>query len=1175
MSDVLSRRGNPFTGRFMFALTRFHVRPGFVLTLAMLLMPSSVSAQNDGPPRLVLNIDGPNGRTFGLGFSRDSKRLYAAGNSKVVHVWDVGWNLPENPAAPPAATPIRTLRWEIARGLAGRIITMGMSPASELLAVAGTGARDPNGNITLFDLTRNEVETTLPPFRNPDGSPGHQDSVTFVDFAPNGRSLASVGMDGEVWVWTAPPGPGGAWTGRQVRPKSGNLFERQPVLFLSNEVFAVAERTTPGNDQNWRLAVYDVNGQPRGTYPTQYTQRLNRLARNLEGTRFAAASSDGDVAIFTNDNLLTPKVLKPLGPQEVSAVACGPGGLIALGCNNRPKGNGILELWNSDTGQLLDRVQISQSENMYAVAFSPDGYWLATHNDDLQEIMVFQLRLPDGTAVDKPLTTRAPIRLRGRGKEIDRVAFRRTQAPNQPLQIGFGSEGDRRIRSLFTPSLPDLDRLDAPAPEQEFIGPDTFSGGYRIRIVGKDFVRSQTLEVTAPNGQPAGRITLDIHEEGEYQGNYCFVPDVNGRPYAVAIGTDNHAAIYVYGLTGPGGRLPLWRYYRDHAGEVLSLSVSQDGRLLVSGAKDQTIKVWSLEGLGRPSAFPKSSLWGADFVLQGNQLVARNVIKSGIAYGRNLRDGDVVSSINVPTGTTFSTLQNPNEMLQGINGLVHYNALLMNSVRQGQPQPARVIVPGWEPLLTFFIDVRDEWAVFTPEGYYDASAAEGHTLFGWQFNRGPTLTPRFEPAGNLQKQFERPDVIREVLQRGSVADALAALDGNVPERLDTLLTQEVQKIPEIKIIQPLQNVSLAPGQNFQIQARVTFPAGAANQFEIAADYDGRALGAPLQVQDLGNNVRLYTWQASCDENLNKLSVFARENGQPLRGALQQIDTVLVRGIKPVPKSSPEVYVLAAGVADYKTEGLNSLKFPVIDAKSIVPLFTEGEYRDRQLFAASHAPMVLTDRQVTMSSLEQSIRTLEQRLKARPDPQGDLVIFYMAGHGKEVDREFYLLPSSLKTIDSKEIQQQGIAWSKLCGMMKSLPCRIVWMIDACHAGAAAEKQNETVEEQNKGTIREANFPNHFVLAAARANQEAAEFDDLGHGVFTHAVLGGLNGAADQAERIGNKDTRVSIQELAQYVRKEVRQTTNKKQDPAFVPTAQPPADAQPTEIHLLKAPVAGS
>ena len=51
-----------------------------------------------------------------------------------------------------------------------------------------------------------------------------------------------------------------------------------------------------------------------------------------------------------------------------------------------------------------------------------------------------------------------------------------------------------------------------------------------------------------------------------------------------------------------------------------------------------------------------------------------------------------------------------------------------------------------KPLLSLFVQtVDDRWILWTPKGYYTASAG-GDNLIGWNVNRGETVAPDYFPG---------------------------------------------------------------------------------------------------------------------------------------------------------------------------------------------------------------------------------------------------------------------------------------------------------------------------------------------------------------------------------------------------------------------------------------------
>ena len=77
-----------------------------------------------------------------------------------------------------------------------------------------------------------------------------------------------------------------------------------------------------------------------------------------------------------------------------------------------------------------------------------------------------------------------------------------------------------------------------------------------------------------------------------------------------------------------------------------------------------------------------------------------------------------------------------------------------------------------QELLAFFVEPQSrKWVAWTPTGYYMASAG-GEDLIGWQVNRGWEQEADFFPASQFRAQYNRPDIVRLVLQTRDEAEAV-------------------------------------------------------------------------------------------------------------------------------------------------------------------------------------------------------------------------------------------------------------------------------------------------------------------------------------------------------------------------------------------------------------------
>ena len=100
---------------------------------------------------------------------------------------------------------------------------------------------------------------------------------------------------------------------------------------------------------------------------------------------------------------------------------------------------------------------------------------------------------------------------------------------------------------------------------------------------------------------------------------------------------------------------------------------------------------------------------------------------------------------------------------------------------------------------------------------------------------------------------------------------------------------------------------------------------------------------------------------------------------------------------------------------------------------------------------------------------------------------------------------------------------------------------VLLTDSCHSGAVTPDGD--VQTINRSLIDVSRSV--FSLTASRDRERSFESPDWGggHGIFTYYVVRGLEGEADD-----NHDGIVTADELAEYVRRNVREATEAKQNP---------------------------
>ena len=95
-----------------------------------------------------------------------------------------------------------------------------------------------------------------------------------------------------------------------------------------------------------------------------------------------------------------------------------------------------------------------------------------------------------------------------------------------------------------------------------------------------------------------------------------------------------------------------------------------------------------------------------------------------------------------------------------------------------------------EELLALFVEPQSrKWVAWTPSGYYMASAG-GEDLIGWHVNRGWNQEADFFPASQFRAEYNRPDIVRLVLQTRDEAEAVRRANAASERR-----TEAVQSPP--------------------------------------------------------------------------------------------------------------------------------------------------------------------------------------------------------------------------------------------------------------------------------------------------------------------------------------------------------------------------------------------
>jgi WD40 repeat protein/uncharacterized caspase-like protein len=443
-----------------------------------------------------------------------------------------------------------------------------------------------------------------------------------------------------------------------------------------------------------------------------------------------------------------------------------------------------------------------------------------------------------------------------------------------------------------------------------------------------------------------------------------------------------------------------------------------------------------------------------------------------------------------------------------------------------------------ELLVRFFATPEGEWLTITPEGFFAGSQNAAGML---SVVRGLEVWS----IDQLYQSLYRPDLVREKLAndpRGLVREAASNLD------LNRVIASG--SAPDVHLTVPGRSLGQAAvnGNSATVQAEIIDRGGGVGRIEwrvngvsIAIDTHPGAV-SPIKLTrsvalDVGDNAIEVT-------AYNSANLIASAPGH-VSVAAQPLPPLVVPSQQPtagappepteVAATKPKLFVLVAGVNNYAEKRIQQLSFAVSDAKDVARGFNEAA---GSLYQSVEVKL-MTDADVTRDKLDAAFAVMANKASA-----SDVLILYLAGHGKTVDGRYYFIPQDFtingeitaKNINAS-VKAKAIGQEEWQGWLASIPARkSVVLFDTCESGTLAGDETQQLEK-GAANDRLAQATGRSILTAAGGSEEALE-GYHGHGLFTYEVLDAIN----QAD--GDRSGTVEVNELAAYVYAQVSELSQK-------------------------------
>lgn len=421
-----------------------------------------------------------------------------------------------------------------------------------------------------------------------------------------------------------------------------------------------------------------------------------------------------------------------------------------------------------------------------------------------------------------------------------------------------------------------------------------------------------------------------------------------------------------------------------------------------------------------------------------------------------------------------------------------------------------------------------EWITATPEGYF-VSSAEGDRRMNVR------IGDRVYGMDQFHDVFYRPDIVERRLA-GEPIDDLVTLR----------ISDAIRQPPPTVRVSRVQ--AGGPGDIARVRISVAESGGGIGAIRayhngklIANDAPAGAVAKPsaAPIQPLAQNSRgvraLLLTRAASEREVrpaarrekqverefdialapgeNEVSVVAFNGGNSLQSR------PVTLALPALPAQASRVIVLALGVDQYTDKAMDRLNYAVKDArdfsaafgKEAAAVFNPGEVRVE----------VLTDGEVVRERVEARL----EKLAAETRP-GDVFVWYVASHGLlDADAEYGIVMHDFQSA----APARGLLRSEeLLGWLRRMPAlRQVLVLDTCHAGGVDSLARGLYDARMAVFARRMGL---HILASASATQAAID-GFQGNGLFTHALLKGMAGAAADTDG----DGMVGVRELGAYAR----------------------------------------
>lgn len=533
------------------------------------------------------------------------------------------------------------------------------------------------------------------------------------------------------------------------------------------------------------------------------------------------------------------------------------------------------------------------------------------------------------------------------------------------------------------------------------------------------------------------------------------------------------------------------REFVGHTETVSTMELTNDGRKLLSASWDGSIRLWDV-GTG----LMESKYTGHQGAIYTSIMTAseKNFFSAGadriIRYW-DMNSGKVIKTFIGHQSEVISLVLTTDEKMlisHSVDGVTKFWDLASGN--------------------EFFEHIHigeNDWMAKSPEGYFNATDQARRYI---HFVEGM----KTYSADQFFEDFYRPDLLPKIFQNRGGDDGYKSIQGKL-----------------LKSPPPNVKVALLPSSEkgkAELYVRVQDNGAGVENFKLFHNGKSVLIDKDFTLPRGKGQISTFKQEISLIGGNNVFSASA-SNKDKIESDIHSAEI-----FSEIATKNSTCYLLAVGINQYKNPKL-ALNYAKPDAESFGKVIKDlgvSLHKDLEIHT-------LYDGQATRSNILNKLEELSAKIQ-----QEDVFIFYYAGHGSMVDDQFFFIPAeSLRLYDLNSLQKEAIEGSILQEKFKKIHAlKQLIIMDACQSGGSVELMAARGATEEKAIAQLSRSAGIHVMASAGSEQFAAEFAELGHGIFTYLLIKGLTGEADGSP----KDGKVTIYELKSFLDDQVPELTRK-------------------------------